>query len=55
MSSAWFKSSWAYEKAIGYTKNFFDDTKKYFICGLPYQLSIMEGLLMKEQVQDEMS
>jgi hypothetical protein len=28
--------------------------KKYFLCGLPYQLSIQEGLLMKEQVIDEM-
>ena len=32
-----------------------DDTKKYFICSLPYQLSIKEGLLSREQVQDEMS
>lgn len=55
MSSAWFKDSWAYEKAQAYTVNFFDDTKKYFICGLPYELSIYSGLLMKEQVQDEMS
>ena len=55
MSSAWFKDSWAYEKAQAYTVNFFDDKKKYFICGLPYELSIYSGLLMKEQVQDEMS
>lgn len=32
-----------------------DDTKKYFICSLPYQVSIKEGLLSKEQIQDEMS
>ena len=55
MSSAYFKSSWAYKKAQDYTLNFFDDSKKYFICGLPYQISIKEGLLSKEQVQDEMS
>ena len=55
MSSAYFKSSWAYKKAQSYTVNFFDDTKKYFIVGLPYQVSIMEGLLSREQVADEMS
>lgn len=55
MSSAYFKSSWAYKKAQGYTLNFFDDKKKYFICGLPYQVSVYEGLLSREQLQDEMS
>lgn len=55
MSSAWFKSSWAYKKAQSYTLNFFDDKKKYFICGLPYQVSVKEGLLSREQIEDEMS
>lgn len=55
MSSAWFKSHWAWEKFQSYVVNFFDDTKKYFTCALPYQLSIKEGLLMRDQVLDEMS
>ena len=55
MSSAWFKSSWAWKKLQAYVVNFFDDTKKYFVCGLPYQLSIMEGLLSRDQILDEMS
>lgn len=55
MTSAHFKSSWAYKKVQAYTVNFFDDKRKYFIVGLPYQLSIREGLLMREQVEDEMS
>ena len=55
MSSCYFKSSWAYKKAQDYTVNFFDDTKKYFIVGLPYQVSIKEGLLSREQIEDEMS
>lgn len=29
--------------------------KKYFICGIPYQLAMKENLLMREQVMDEMS
>jgi len=55
MSSAYFKSSWAWKKAQSYTLNFFDDAKKYFICGLPYQISVLENLLSREQLQDEMS
>ena len=55
MSSDYFKSSWAYKKAQSYTLSFFDDKKKYFICGLPYQVSVKEGLLSREQIEDEMS
>ena len=55
MSSAWFKSSWAWKKFQAYVLNFFDDKKKYFVCALPYQLSIKEGLLSRDQIIDEMS
>lgn len=55
MTSAYFKSSWAYRKLQAYVANFFDDTKRYFVCGLPYMLSIREGLLQREQVMDEKS
>ena len=55
LSSAYFKSSWAYTKAQTYTANFFSDKQKYFICGLPYQLSIREHLLDRGQVEDHMS
>lgn len=55
MSSAWFKSHWSFEKARAYCANLVNDTKRYFICGLPYQLAIKENLLSAEQVADEMS
>lgn len=55
MSSCWFKSHWSFEKAKAYCANLVNDTKKYFICGLPYQLAIKENLLSAEQVEDEMS
>lgn len=55
MSSAWYKGHWSFDKAKAYVVNSLDDKKKYFICGLPYQLSILEGLLSKEQIEDEMS
>lgn len=55
MSSCWYKSHWSFEKAKAYVVNFLDATKKYFICGLPYQIAIKENLLSREQVEDEMS
>lgn len=55
MSSSWFKSHWSYKKLESYAVSLVDDTKKYFVCGLPYQLAIKEHLLSKEQVEDEMS
>lgn len=55
MSSAWYKASEMYEKVKAYTSNLLDSNKKYFICDLPYELSIAEGLLMREQIENEMS
>lgn len=55
MSSCWYKSHWSFSKAKAYVVNFLDATKKYFICGLPYQIAIKENLLSREQVEDEMS
>ena len=55
MSSAWYKSHWSYKKLQSYFKNMLDDTKKYFVCALPYQMAIKEGLLMRDAVADEMS
>ena len=55
MSSAWMKDHWSWEKAQAYTLNFFNDKRRYFITGLPYMLSIREGLLLRSQVENEMS
>jgi hypothetical protein len=55
MSSAFYQSHWAYDKTKAYFANMLDDKRKYFCCGLPYQLAIKEGLLQREQVEDEMS
>jgi len=55
MSSCWYKSHWSFDKAKAYVVNFLDASKKYFICGLPYQIAIKENLLSREQVEDEMS
>ncbi len=55
LSSCWFASHWSYEKFKAYCTNLVDDKRKYFVAGLPYQLSIKEGLLSAEQIEDEMS
>lgn len=55
LSSAYFKSHWSFDKVKDYARNMLDDAKKYFVCGLPYQLSIDEELLDSGAVADEMS
>lgn len=54
LSSCWYKHHWSYNRFLTYYKAMVEG-KKYFVCGLPYQLPIKEGLLMKEQVLDEMA
>lgn len=54
LSSAWFKDSWAYTKCTDALRAMFEG-KRQFVCGFPYQLSIEEGLLDPELVEDEMS
>lgn len=55
MSSAWYKNHWSYEQAKSYFANMLDDTRKFFVCSLPYQISIKERLLSRDQIEDEMS
>ena len=53
-SSAWFKQHHSYEKFKSYCVQMFNEEKSYFVVGLPYQLSIAEGLLDPLQVRDDM-
>ena len=55
MSSAWMKSHWFWDKTKTYFVNMLDDTKKYFVCSLPYQVSIKENLLDRNQILDELT
>ena len=54
-SSAYYKSNWSYTKAKTYLASMLDDSKRYYITGLPYQLDLKERLLSREQLEDEMS
>jgi hypothetical protein len=55
MSSAWYCASEMFEKVKAYTANMLNPDLNYFICDLPYTLSIKEGLLMRQQIENEMS
>lgn len=54
LSSAWFCHHWSWEKVQAFFKAMVKG-KEYFLCSLPYQLAIKEGLLDRQQVKDEMS
>lgn len=54
LSSCWYKHHWSWDKVNAYFDSMMEG-KSYFLCSLPYQLAIKEGLLMREQVEDEMS
>ncbi len=54
LSSAFFKDHWSYIKMLDTFRMMLDDRKTDFVCGLPYQLSIQEGLLFPEDVESDM-
>jgi len=55
LSSAYFKDSWAYTRCVDTFDAMTSGHRKQFICGLPYQMSLLEGLLDPETVMDDMS
>lgn len=55
LSSAYYSASELYEKAKTYAANMLDPSLSYFMCDLPYMISIKEGLLMRQQIVNEMS
>lgn len=55
LSSAFYSASEMYEKVKSYTANMLNPKLNYLVCDLPYQLSIKEGLLMRQQIVNEMS
>lgn len=54
LSSAYFTDHWSYTKCTDTFKFMLDPSRRDFVCGLPYQLSISEGLLDGEAVEEEM-
>lgn len=54
LSSAWYKHHWSFERMQAYFKSMISG-RKYFVCGIPYQMAIKENLLDREQIEDEMA
>ena len=55
MSSAWYRTHWSYDKSKAYTVNLLGGRDGYFVCALPYQMAIKEGLKKRSEIEDEMS
>ena len=55
MSSAFYQSHWSFKQFQTFFANMFDEDMKYFVCDLPYQLPIREGLLKRSTVKNDMS
>jgi len=54
LSSPWYKFNWSFNRYTVFFKSMLQG-KKYFVCGLPYQIAIKEGLTNEEQLIDELS
>lgn len=54
LSSCYYKFNWSYERYRVFVKSMMEG-KKYFVCGLPYQIAIKENLTNKAQLLDEMA
>lgn len=53
-SSAYFADNWSYTKCLDTLKSMVTPGRRDFVCSLPYELSIKEGLLDPEVVESDM-
>lgn len=53
LSSAYTTDHWSYTKCLDTFESMKQGKKRHFICGLPYELSIKEGLLDRSTIEDE--
>lgn len=54
LSSAYFQDHWSYAKVKSFVKNMEQPELSWFICSLPYQLAIKEGLSNRNDIADMM-
>lgn len=54
LSSAYFQDHWSYTKVKSFVKNMMRPELAWFICSLPYQIAIKEGLSNKDDIADQM-
>lgn len=54
LSSAFYKDHWSFLRTKDSCRFMLDDKRSDFVCGLPYQLPLQEGLMMKEDILEQM-
>lgn len=54
LTSAYWADSWMYQKCLDTFKSMMVGGKNQFICGLPYELPIQEGLIDRSAIEDDM-
>jgi hypothetical protein len=54
LSSAYYQDHWSYTRVKDSCRFMLDETKHNFVCGFPYQLGIVEGILLEDEVQEQM-
>lgn len=55
LSSAYYKQSEMFDKVKTFTANMLSPGLSYFVVDFPYQLSIREGILLRQTIENEMS
>lgn len=53
LGSAWFKSMWGYVTFKSAVKKMLSGFKNVFVCDIPYEIAIMEGIIQKQTVINE--
>jgi len=54
-SSAYYQDHWSFTRCKDSCRFMLDPERSSFVCGLPYQLAVEEGLLMEEDVLEQVS
>lgn len=54
LSSAFFKDHWFYDRIRAFAKNMLYPERSWFLCGLPYQLALKEGLFNRDDIYDQL-
>ena len=55
MTSAYYKSSWVFNKCKSDAALMTDDSMRYFCCGLPYQVAVHDGLFGIDAIEEKMA
>ncbi len=55
LSSAYYKDHWSYMKARDTCKFMLSDKRRDFVCGFPYQLALVEGLITEDRIIEDMT